>query len=212
VGTLPILYSVSIITYSPYKFFTLTRHLTWRITKFSTKKNLILLGILSAALLFFVYPAAEKDLYEWTGSQVVNGLQLFLTPGESLILLHCYPSETKQFYVFYLLTIDLISPMIYALFFSAVFAKIRHLWFPDLPGHRILTPLLVFCLHTIKNVGFISMMHFGGGYFDLLLWTTWLVISLNFILKIIVLIDLLRCGNAVIHQAFSYLQNQKIRH
>lgn len=162
--------------------------------------------MLLVLVILIVLPAAEKDLAYITKSNNFIGWYLIFDPSELIPHLNRLTDEARNFYVFYLLTIDLVLPFIYSVFFCMVLERMRKSILPALPVVRTLIPLLLLVINLLENTLLIYLIIFFRGNSSLLIVVLWFFNFLKWILLLIIAYDIIRGLGIII---FSFLKRYK---
>lgn len=184
----------------------LIRKLTYILSRFSSKKHLIILGMLLLLLVAIVLPAAEKDLESITKSSNFIGWYLLFDPSELIPHISRLSEEARTFYVFYLLTIDLVFPFIYSIFFCLVLVRIRKTALSALPAGRTLLPLLLLCINILENALLIYLIMSISSIRSYLIGLLWSINFLKWLILLIIAFDMIR-GLGII--LLTYLKRYK---
>ncbi len=168
------------------------RHINNFITRFSSKKHLLLVAMLLLLLIVIVLPAAEKDLDSITGSSHYLEGYFFVNPSELLPYITSLNNEAITFYMFYLLTIDMIFPLIYSIFLCLVLERMRKTILPALSVRRTLLPLLLLCINLLENTLLIYIL--WSSQLDFTYWIAilWMLNLMKWLLILVVGFDVLR--------------------
>src|SRR5688572_24043403 len=151
--------------------------------------------IFLAGEIFFnaVYlPGVQAELQEFSGGNGPIDLQLFYTPAKVYSMVDSYGEEGRAFYLMHELTIDVIYPVVYTLFFALLITWLFQRGFAQ--GSKMqklnVVPFGAFLFDMLENVCIVIMLTAHPGQPVIVAWlgTIFTVIKWLFAAATIVLI------------------------
>jgi hypothetical protein len=107
-----------------------------------------------------ILPAAEAQLKAYSGGFGPIDLLFGYTPAQVFEMVAAYGEEGRAFYRTLELTLDVIYPIAYTMFFSALLTAVLPRAFPHRPAahHLALLPLPAFLIDMAENIGIVTML------------------------------------------------------
>lgn len=162
---------------------------------------IMLLFLLDAAFMGFIMPRAGASMKGGSGELGPLDLQLFYTPTKAYQMVASYGEAGRAFYRITELTLDIIYPIVYTLFFSLLITWLFRKGFPV--GSRMqrlnVVPFGAWLFDLLENLGIVGMLSVFPSTPALLAWVTalftlvkWLFAGASMVLVVIGLVRLVR--------------------
>lgn len=159
-----------------------------------------ILFLLDGTFMGFILPIAEALIKGDAGRPGPVDLQFFYTPDKAYGMIEAYGEYTRTFYRNFELTVDIIYPIVYTLFFSLLITWLFKKGFAESsPMQRLNTmPFGAWLFDLLENVGIVSMISVYPARPAALAWATtaftmlkWLFAGASMLLALIGLLKLL---------------------
>jgi hypothetical protein len=122
--------------------------------------RMLVLFLLDAAFMGLILPMAEGLMKMDSGGPGPIDLQIFYTPAKAYEMISSYGEYGRSFYRNIELTVDLIYPIIYTLFFSMLITWLFQRGFS--PSSRMqrmnVVPFGAWLFDLLENIGIVSML------------------------------------------------------
>lgn len=160
-----------------------------------------ILFLLDAAFMGFIMPLAGASMKGGAGEMGPLDLQLFFTPAKAYQMVASYGESGRAFYRITELTLDIIYPIVYTLFFSLLITWLFRKGFPaDSRMQRLnVVPFGAWLFDLLENLGIVGMLSIFPSTPALLAWATafftlvkWLFAGASIALLIAGLVRLVR--------------------
>jgi len=121
-----------------------------------------------------ILPAASARIEPWAGDAGALDLLFFYTPDKAYSLISAYGEPGRGFYRNFELTIDILYPVVYALFLSLLISWLFQRGFsPESPIQRMnVAPLGAWGFDLLENLGIVWMLETYPSASASLAWTT----------------------------------------
>ncbi len=158
-----------------------------------------ILFLLDAAFVGFILPIAEALMKGDAGGPGPIDLQFFYTPTKVYGMIEAYGEYTRVFYRNFELTMDILYPIVYTLFFSLLITWLFTRGFPENSRMQKLNliPFGTWVFDLLENIGIVSMISIYPSTPAALAWVTtiftmakWTFAGLSLMLVLVGLIRL----------------------
>ena len=160
-----------------------------------------ILFLLDVAFVGFIMPIAAALMKGDAGGPGPLDLQFFYTPAKAYEMIASYGEYTRAFYRNIELTLDIIYPIVYTLFFSLLITWLFKKGFPENSSmHRLnIIPFGGWSFDMLENVGIVTMLSIYPSTPAALAWITsmfttfkWLFAGASMILVVIGIIAVIK--------------------
>lgn len=128
--------------------------------RWATGRNILLLVGLYVAMVGAILPLAQARLQAASGGVGPLDLRLSYTPAEADAALRAYGDVGRHFYLLVELTLDVLYPVVYALFLSLTLTYCFRLVLPAEHGllRVALLPLATMIVDYLENAGLVTLL------------------------------------------------------
>lgn len=171
-----------------------------RLSQWATRRNVLLLLAVYLLIVAVILPAAQTRIEAASGGVGPLDLVPYYGADQAYSMIEAYGPEGRPFYLLIELTVDIIYPVIYSLFFSLTILYFLNRQAAGRPGllRLALLPFAGLICDFVENAGIVTMLLAYPAQLSLVGTLTGIVTTLKWIFAVLSILSLLYAlGTAV---------------